>query len=183
MKKSILFSLLLFMSITVFSQVNSNHELKKSLISEFDRHELKLNLPMTIFGSYPEITYEYLLNEDFSIGATAGFSLKSEANTYIKYAVMPYARWFFGGSYTSLQKYAAGFFLEANAAIFDGEANYTWIGDDNAFEVGAGLGIAFGWKYVSLNNWIGEVYFGMGRDFIGEDRLYPRVGISIGKRF
>ncbi len=48
--------------------------------------------------------------------------------------------------------------------------------------MGAGLGIAIGWKYLSRNNWIGEIYLGGGRDFIN-DGGYPRLGISIGKRF
>ena len=48
--------------------------------------------------------------------------------------------------------------------------------------MGAGLGLAIGWKYISQNNWVGEVYTGLGRDFVN-DGAYQRLGITIGKRF
>jgi hypothetical protein len=47
---------------------------------------------------------------------------------------------------------------------------------------GAGVGLALGWKYLSGNNWVGEIYAGGGRDFVNGGG-YPRLGITIGKRF
>ena len=52
--------------------------------------------------------------------------------------------------------------------------------EDDVF--GAGLGLALGWKYLTPNNWVGEIFVGGGRDFVN-DSSYPRVGISLGKRF
>ena len=51
-----------------------------------------------------------------------------------------------------------------------------------------GMGLAFGWKYLSRNNWTGEIFSGAGRNFNYDDeyiesKIYARIGISIGKRF
>lgn len=152
-------------------------------------NEVKLNLGTTIFGLYPELSYERIINEDFGVGASAGIGLGSD---YImNFAFTPYARWYFGGNAANLQKYGAGFFIEANGSLFsqriqktyftstDGYASVTSNSED-AF--GAGLGLGIGWKYLSKNNWVGEFLLGVGRDFINEG-AYPRGGITIGKRF
>lgn len=147
----------------------------------FKRNEFKLNLPMTIFVSTPEISYEYILQEDLSLGATANVNLGDE-NENTNFIVMPYARWFFGGSHDSMQKYAAGFFIEANVALVGYEKEIMTVPNTSKEDkVGLGAGVAIGWKYVTKNNWIGEIFFGGGKIF--QDGGYPRIGITIGKRF
>ena len=54
----------------------------------------------------------------------------------------------------------------------------------------AELGLAVGWKYLSKNNWTGELFLGLGRnfvydkDFLNDDiSLNSRIGISIGRQF
>lgn len=57
----------------------------------------------------------------------------------------------------------------------------------------AGLALALGFKFVTKRNWSAELFLGMGNSFVytesEEDKynpktpLYPRLGISIGKRF
>ncbi|MFA5657231.1 MAG: hypothetical protein WDA37_10855, partial [Dysgonamonadaceae bacterium] len=37
------------------------------------RHELKLNLGSSVFLAFPEVSYEYLLSEDMTVGAAMGF--------------------------------------------------------------------------------------------------------------
>ena len=100
--------------------------------------------------------------------------------------VFPNYRIFFG------EKRAAGFFIEANSAIFSqrfqkdlifGSVNDPATDDT---KIGWGLGIAVGGKFLTKNGFIGEIYVGGGRNFINTDKIdggYPRVGISIGKRF
>ena len=90
---------------------------------------------------------------------------------------------------------ATGFFLEANAAVGsldiysynymdDYSGRYTFV---KTMTTG-GMGLAFGWKYLSRNNWTGEIFSGAGRNFNYDDdyiesKIYARIGISIGKRF
>jgi len=185
MKRQSLLTVALLISLTTFSQ--KTHRVMGWKISrDLPQNELKLNLGTTIFGSFPEITYERILESDLSVGVSAGFSLDEDLYP-INFAMMPYVRWFFGGSANNLQKYGAGFFIEANGGLIGRdteEIDYvngdTYLRTENS--IGAGLGLALGWKYLTGNNWVGELYFGAGRDFVNDD-AYPRLGISIGKRF
>ena len=149
------------------------------------QNELKLNLGTTIFGSFPEISYERIptlisvLVPHWDLAWRMIYILlilKSSPMSVGSSVVVP-----------SLQKYGAGFFIEANAAFFSTEINdvdydYGSVSTDTKYSAGAGLGIAMGWKYLTRNNWVGELNFGVGRDFVN-DGAYPRLGISIGKRF
>lgn len=164
MKKATILFLLLLMSIGLFAQ-NQDQEFKSSL----KLNELKINLPLAIFGSFPEISYERILNSDISVGAAMGVRFADDYD--LKFALTPHFRWFFGGNNSSMQKVAAGFFIEANGSVF------------TKSEVGAGLGLAIGWKLITKNNWAGEIFLGGGRDFVNSSKAYPRVGISIGRRF
>jgi hypothetical protein len=185
MKKQILLIIAMLVSLASFSQ--KTHRVMGWKVSrDLPQNELKLNLGTTIFGSFPEVTYERILDSDISVGASLGFALDKELYP-VNLALIPYVRWFFGGGAENLQKYGAGFFIEANGALFSKDTNetdfqngaYVSFSENNA---GAGLGLALGWKYLTRNNWVGEVYFGAGRDF-ANDGAYPRLGISIGKRF
>ena len=105
----------------------------------------------------------------------------------LKFMLTPYYRLFFG------KKRAAGFFIEGNAAVFSGDYgrdNYEdfegGFNSDSSNETGFGLGFAIGGKLISKSNWTGELLLGLGRTLINEDKTseaYPRLGISIGKRF
>lgn len=185
MKKQMLLIAVLLVSLASFSQ-QTHRVMGWKVSQDLPQNELKLNLGTTIFGSFPEITYERILNSDVSAGASLGFSLDKELYP-LDIALIPYVRWFFGGSAENLQKYGAGFFIEANAALFSKETEEIDYQNETANSItennaGAGLGIAIGWKYQTRNNWVGELYFGGGRDF-ANDGAYPRLGITIGKRF
>ena len=186
MKKNVIILLALFMSIPVFSQQQqqSRSFLRRQQppVEVFTPvNELKLNLALTIFGSYPEISYERVFKEDLSFGFSAGVGT---GDRYImNYNLTPYFRWFFGGNSRSMEKIGAGLFLEANGALFGIRREYyhgwNWR-TENVF--GAGIGMAIGWKYVSRNDWVMELFLGAGRDFVN-DGFYLRNGITIGKRF
>ena len=158
------------------------------------RHELKLNLGTSVFFAFPEVSYEYLINDDMSVGGSVGFGLNTDTEEGDGYSfkATPYLRWFFGGS---MRQPAAGFFLEANAAIGSQDIySYDYMDykavviKEKSITTG-GMGLAVGWKYLSMNNWVGELYGGAGRNFkydkeFGDsNRIYARIGISIGKRF
>lgn len=195
MKKISILLFVLLISTSAFSQ-RKYRAFGWTLQKDVPLNEVKINLPVAIFGSYPEISYERILNADISVGAALGVGLQKERYP-ITFAFNPYFRWFFGGSSKSLEKYGSGFFIEANGGVFTynnifKKTSYSYTdaygnsvvgiesGKENDF--GAGLGFAFGWKYLSKSNWVGEVYLGGGRDFVN-DGVYPRCGLSIGKRF
>ncbi len=181
MKQTILLAALL-VSFCAYSQQATTVSLDRQLETvQFNLNEVKLNLATTIFGSYPEITYERILDSDMSVGASVGVGLNDDY--ILDFAFIPYFRWFFGGSHASMQKYGAGLYLEANGALFSGDEDSSYgYPESSGSQTGAGLGIAIGWKYLTKNNWVGDFYMGAGRDF-ANDGAYPRVGISIGKRF
>lgn len=184
MKKHAMLAFVLLVSLSAFSQ-KTHRVLGWKITKDIPQNELKLNLGTSIFGSFPEISYERILSTDMSVGASVGVGLDPDIYPY-NFAFTPYFRWFFGGNSKSLEKYGAGFFIEANGSILSQKQNYYNFNDgstkDNGSELGAGLGLALGWKYLTHSNWVGEIYFGGGRDFVN-DGVYPRIGISIGKRF
>ncbi|MDR1517214.1 MAG: hypothetical protein LBS52_03800 [Dysgonamonadaceae bacterium] len=156
MRKSAIFLFALLLGSATYAQ----EQTENFSLSNDKRNELKLNLLPTIFSFHPEISYERILAQELSAGASLGFGGEWAEQTF---AFTPYFRWHFGSMYN---KAASGFFVEANASLFND----------------AGIGFAIGHKYVSRNNWVGDLMFGAGRSFDG-DGVYPRIGISIGKRF
>ncbi|MFA5656076.1 MAG: hypothetical protein WDA37_04970 [Dysgonamonadaceae bacterium] len=107
-------------------------------------------------------------------------------------------RWFFGDwswfRRREMEHPATGFFLEANGAIGSYDIySYDYIDYKSVYTkekslVTGGMGFAFGWKYLSKNNWTAELFSGAGRNFnydkdYDESKIYFRMGISIGKRF
>ena len=146
-------------------------------------NEFKINMGSLLL-EFPEFSYEHILNEESSIGVSLAFPLDS--NISYKFMVFPNFRMFFGS------KPVAGFFIEANSAIFSqrlqNQALFGTVTDEstNKTAVGFGLGLAIGGKFLTKNGFIGEIYLGGGRNFINTNKIdegYPRVGISIGKRF
>ena len=153
--------------------------------NEFRHNEVKVDLS-GVFTSTLELQYDYVWREDMSAGVDLALAL-GDLNEFA-FTVLPNYRWFFGGNSRSKQKYGAGFFIEANGAIFRFRA-----GDLNgATETGpiikmvtcAGLGLAMGWKYLSTGNWVGEIFLGAGRNLtLNGPVFYPRGGLMIGYRF
>ena len=145
--------------------------------SQSEINEFKVNILYTAIGM-PELSYERLISDNSSVGASVAFSLDKKEDMDLRFSFTPYYRMFFG------QKKAAGFFIEANSIV----VNYvdTYNGSTNTYETktGFGLGAAAGAKFLTKNNLIGEVYGGVGRVF-GDNSLgaYPRFGITLGKRF
>lgn len=163
--KKITTLLALTMSIFLFSQSESN--------------EFKINILYTALGA-PELSYEKVLSDNSSIGASLAFSVDSKENMDLRFGITPYYRMFFG------QKRAAGFFIEANSMVINYIDSITYTNNSTTYntKTGFGLGAAAGAKFLTKNNLIGEVYGGLGRVF-GDNSLgaYPRFGITLGKRF
>lgn len=164
--KKVCLILVLTLSLGSFSQEKNPKENELNSFNEF-----KLNIGYLLF-EFADFSYERILNEESSVGISFGFSL-DDAIDY-KFGVIPFYRFYFG------KKPAAGFFIEGNGALFSEES----ITGNN--EIGLGFGIAIGGKFLTKKNWIGEIVIGGGRSFVNKDIIsegYPRIGISIGKRF
>ena len=174
----LLLSVFLFLCVTynVFAQ-DKDHQSDAN-------NEIKINMGSLLL-EFPEISYELIINEESSIGLSIAFPIDKE----ISYRFIAYSnyRLFFG------EKRAAGFFIEANSAIFSQKLQrdtfvFGSLNDpttDNT-KIGLGMGLAVGGKFLTKNGFIGEIYVGGGRNFINTDKIdggYPRIGVSIGKRF
>ena len=147
--------------------------------SQSENNELKVNILYTAIGM-PELSYERLISDNSSLGASVAFSLDKKEDMDLRLSFTPYYRMFFG------QKKAAGFFIEANSIVINYVDTIYFDGTSSKYETrtGFGLGAAAGAKFLTKNNLIGEVYGGVGRVF-GDNSLgaYPRFGITLGKRF
>lgn len=193
MKRSFLltFTLLLGVStITTQAQSTSIEEsAKEKYANEFRHNEVKVNLA-GVFIPALDVEYDYLIREDMSVGVDLFASFNKDFPT--SFQIVPNYRWFFGGNTSSMQKYASGFFIEANTALVRTreKEDYSSIGDNTQVKevttnsMGFGFGVAAGYKYLSTGNWIGEVFFGAGRVITGDVAIaYGRGGIMIGYRF
>ncbi len=181
MKKLLLSGL--FMAIISFANAqNADTVARRSTIN--GNNELKLNLLYTVLG-LPEINYERIIGNDMGLGVAVLFGLDDETN--FKFGLIPHFRVYFGA------KKASGFFIEANAAVLsmrEYDYNYMINGSTGTFSsieknfTSFGMGAAAGGKFLTKSGFVGEAYFGLGRIFNNDyDEIYPRLGITIGKRF
>lgn len=156
--------------------------------TDIKQNEVSINLPISIFGEFPSVTYERLSSPDFGFGASAGFAASDNGlGSDLNFSVIPFARWYFLNSGNETI-YGKRFFIEANAGVL-GINDETYNNSTNRYEsdnnIGFGLGLGIGYKYVNTSNWIGSIYLGGGKNFGSNNYIeaYPHMGINIGKRF
>lgn len=184
MKKTLLFLFLFNLSFYGFSQ-----EAEETITSTQEdilptgKNELKLNALYLLLG-FPELSYERVLDEESALGISVAFSLEEVFD--INFMAIPYYRVYFGN------KPAAGFFVEGNGALYSVDYhNHVYhdgyyYDESTSNKFGAGLGLAVGAKFMSKSRWIFEVFGGAGRNFINAEEIgavYPRFGLTVGKRF
>lgn len=187
MKKIYTLTIFIFLSFCGFAQKDSIKVARKTTtLAEDGKNEIKINLFTTILG-LGEINYERLLNDNSGVGLAFNFAI--DDNIDMRLAFIPHYRAYFGG------KKANGFFIEANAAVISmRESIYTYYNNgnmngnfyttvENKNKSNFGLGAAAGGKFLTKNGLLGEAYLGIGRQFGSNGEFYPRVGISLGKRF
>ena len=174
--------LLVFSLLCVFSaQAQESSEAPVS--AERLKNELRVNLAYTLF-EIAEINYERLIGDEIGVGLAASYwfgddyAITYMFNPYFRFYPVPSAR-------------AATFFIEGNAGIVGGvEHSYfhnehgTWL-PRNTDVVRGGAGVAAGAKFVSKGNFVAEAYLGLGRVFgdYNFTEVYPRLGLTFGKRF
>lgn len=179
LKLLLLFGYLLIHSITAHAQ-------QKSPMGQDVKNEFNANLLGLAIG-LPELSYQRLINEKMAIGIAAAVGIQNaqgEKQPY-KFMITPHYHYYFG------KKYANGFFLEANVAVFSDEVPQAGDGGVSKEKIYYGLGGAVGVKQVFAKGFVAELLLGIGSKLNnnpvknqGVDLgLYRRVGLSIGKRF
>lgn len=192
-------SLVLISYYSVFSQsVKEKFEESKEYANSIElaqtgKNEIKFNLLTSVIG-YPEITYERILATNMSIGSVAAFSFNDRTNQFQDY-LLGFYRIYFG------KKIANGPFIESNLGITHNKDTENYIYYDYApcavcdfiyyppYEqkkttINMGIGFALGYKFLTKNGLQGEIFGGLGRNSGNAIKeMYPRVGVSIGKRF
>jgi len=190
-RKLTIFIAVLLLSLNTFSQqqntsTDANVTQTKSL-NGIGNNELRINLLMSIIG-LPELTYERYIADNMGVGLSVAVSLDKMENMSTRSIISPYYRLYFGN------KKASGFFIEGNMALVrQKELDYNYYYDNGVtyqselytrLTTNFGFGGAIGVKLLARNGFVGEVYLGGGRLF-GESiaEAYPRIGVSLGKRF
>jgi len=200
MKKILLIGLILASSSVGYAQKTDS--LKNSIqknaeaLGHGGKNELKINLLFSVIGM-PEISYERIIEDNMGIGASVFVGLDDSQDDSQNYAFgfTPHFRVYFG------QKKASGFFIEGNTSVVTIQKYDYYYSFSSYYAPGYtppppvrtnstyfGLGAAAGAKFLTRNGFLGEAYLGVGR-LLGKRNndsgveAYPRIGITIGKRF
>ena len=184
--KKIITITLLFIAASAFAQ---------EVIKKEKSHEIKINAFNTIIFKSIDLSYEYLINDESSVGVSFLVNLNDEnsdgPNYNETFALTTYYRHFFS------RKYAWGFFMEAFGMYNTQESdNYDYYYEDvnyiSSHSVhktdNFALGISIGAKFVSQKGFVFEFFAGVGRNLFTSDssnnyELVPRLGTSFGYRF
>lgn len=169
MKTIILTSALFIFSFVCFGQTERSANLSQEAL----KHEIRVNAAYFIAG-LPEISYERILSDESGVGISMGAAIDKDIE--YTFFLTPFYRFYFG------KKRAAGFFVEANSNLYAQEIH----NDPSDNVMGLGLGFALGGKFMTKGGWVAELLAGAGRNFLNTDLIeegYPRLGVSIGKRF
>ncbi|EAR13978.1 hypothetical protein PI23P_05752 [Polaribacter irgensii 23-P] len=174
MKKITLLLLLVFVSLQFVAQENEGNLYPQ----DFDKkYEVKVNVLTLLAAKWLDVSYERLLDEESSFGASATINTDSD-ETDLNYAITPYYRRYFSG------KFARGFFVEGFGMLFSAK-------DDGVFDyndeeiTGFALGVSVGGKFVSAKGFSTELLLGFGRNFLESknNEAVARIGVSVGYRF
>lgn len=172
------FIILLFVSFAYSVQAQT-----KIAADSTQYNEIHLNVLTSLSYGFVEISYERILNPNSSLGLSA-FVPVIKHDTYA-YGFLPYYRCFLG------KKVAHGFFIEGNLGLLGRKDNYELVYDEyggysslTTTGLNYGYGVAIGAKLMSKNNFIVNIYGGVLRLFNSNgDNVFPRAGITVGKRF
>ena len=163
------------------------------------RNEVRWNAYAPVIHAAISIEYERVILLNVGVGAMASTYFGENRCNDIFFptvGVMPYGRWYFGGRLFSIAKPNAGFFLEANSSIAynDNLRNVYYNIFPNEFEIwyeetsgiSWGIGLGAGFKFITRNNWSGEVSLRLGRNFVTASNRnggYIFPALSVGYRF
>ncbi|CAI8308188.1 MAG: Uncharacterised protein [Polaribacter sp. SA4-10] len=145
---------------------------------------VKLNIANALVLKTIDVSYEYYLNGDTSVGISGlyNFEQKSADFRYNEESmVTPYLRHYFTSDRT-WNLFGEGFF-----GISSGYKKIELDGSPNSYEKysDSALGISFGAKYISKSGFLVDVYGGIGRNLFSANSpiLVPRLGVNVGWKF
>ncbi|MGB0880603.1 MAG: DUF3575 domain-containing protein [Polaribacter sp.] len=152
-------------------------------ISSFSyaQQEVKLNIGNALIIKTLEVSYEYYVSDQSSVGVSALYSFEKRTSDF-RYnedkMITPYFRHYF----TTDRMW--NFFGEAFFGINTGHSE---VGDTGAYEKfsDGALGVSVGSKYISRGGLVIDVYGGLGRNLFTSNSpiIVPRVGINVGWGF
>ena len=159
--------------------IDEGDTLQSKPLKQQGANEIRANIVVSIAG-LPELSYERLLADNMGVGLSFALSFEKIEDMKIRSIILPYYRIYFG------KKKAAGFFIEGNTAIVAQKENIYSESTDKITNSSTnfGLGVTLGAKLLAGKGFLGEIYLGGGRLF-GNSITggYPRLGVSLGKRF
>lgn len=167
--------------------LQSTKEYENSIkLGQTGRNELNINLLTPLWGSI-ELNYERILNENSSYGIAGNLGISKDY--YNSSFLLGFYRIYFG------KKINNGFFIEANSGFSSIEEGYGHIDYYSSYQNsystdrynGLGVGVAIGYKLLAKNGVVCQIFGGLGRNFGSNydhyTPIFPRSGITIGKRF
>lgn len=187
MKLNNLFFGLVFISGALFAQEDNNETISLQI---FEKRELKLNMLELLVMPAIGITYERYINPTSSYGAYGfvNFGI-DEGYRYEKFEFAPFYRIYFQHQNKLDNK---GLYTEVFTGVSTGETDFFDYDSDTRNYgtlytqeyIGIALGVTLGYKFINQSNYVFELFAGAGR-FLNKQEVqaYPRVGLSIGKRF
>ncbi|AUC16474.1 hypothetical protein BTO06_15535 [Tenacibaculum sp. SZ-18] len=140
------------------------------------QQEISVDLGDALVMKTIEVTYEYYLADQSSIGISGLFNFEGK-NSDFRYNEDNMITPFFRHYFTTAQNwnYFGEIFIGINSGEKDSAIKYT----DGA------LGVSVGTKYVSNGGFMVSVLGGIGRNMFSDNSpaVVPRVGLNIGYRF
>ncbi len=149
------------------------------------QQEVKIDIADALVMKSLEVSYEYYIGDQSSVGISALFNFEKESSDFRyneEQMISPYFRHYF----TANRNW--NHFGEIFLGINSGSKKVGEEGSDSVvkkeFTDGA-LGVAVGSKYVSNGGFVVGVYAGIGRNMFTSDSyaVVPRAGVNVGFRF
>ena len=181
--KKITFIIVLFLTTIAIAQEKE----EKNPQDVNKKHEVKINAISLLAFEWLDVSYEYLINEESSvgIGVLTSFNNDNDLEEYRKFSLTPYYRRYFSN------QFARGFFVEGFGMLHKYEDDNYFYNGNNTINTPKertefAVGISAGGKFITKNGFSAEIYLGIGRNVGGDDNSHEAVGrggISLGYRF
>jgi len=183
--------------LALFSVAFANAQEEEKMLD--GRSEVRVDLLSLALKSEINLTYEYFINKDWSVGVFGGYASSSKLdddfesgnrNNLPKYEVNPFVRYNLSKSQKSF--YFAEVFVSANGGDFketvrhiNSDGNGYYINEKSTYS-DIGIGAGLGYKLYIKEKIAVELNFGFGRNLLDTEKspdAISRVGLSVGYRF
>lgn len=150
----------------------------------FAQQEVRVDLADALALKTLDISYEYYLSDQSSVGISALFNFEGK-NSDFRYnedrMFTPYFRHYFA------PEAIWNFFGEVFFGINSGEKEINNGGTTTTYKdyTDGALGVSIGTKYTSPGGLVVDIHGGLGRNMFGSDSpvIVPRVGVAVGYSF